>query len=250
MNKTKSIAATAANYRVNLTNEMGAIIKKSVLFYIDGRDDRGMISSFEREMIAEGAWFRVIERYAKYKPSKNAKFLTWAKKVAKNYASDELDKLQNDPLHMTGHLHEDQPRNENDAKKYNDAVSYRKSFGRVEDCSDQVYWRNALDALKDIVAEYSGRDRTVAELLIAEKSKAEIMAQTQMTGGNVDVCVSRVRKRMRADLLEAGYSLVAKASDALQSAGVSEASADFFVHGCKNSQQIPVRGSVTKTTIP
>ena len=46
-------------------------------------------------------------------------------------------------------------------------------------------------------------------MLIAEQTKAEIMEQTQMTGGNVDVCVSRVRKRMRADLLEAGYSFAA-----------------------------------------
>ena len=209
MKKNNSTEATAADFRATLTTELGKSIQKSVLFYIDGRDPVGMVSSFEREMIAENAWFHVIEKHAMYKPSKDAKFSTWAKKVAQNFASDELDKLQNDPLHMAGLLHEDQPKNEDDAKKYSDTVSYRRSFGSVADCSDQLYWQNALDVLKDIVSRYAGRDRTVAEMLIAEQTKAEIMEQTQMTGGNVDVCVSRVRKRMRADLLEAGYSLAA-----------------------------------------
>ena len=111
MKKTNSIAAAAADFQANLTNELGSTIQKSVLFYIDGCDPVGMVSSFEREMIAENAWFHVIEKHAMYKPSKDAKFSTWAKKVAQNFASDELNKLQNDPLHMTGLLHEDQPKN-------------------------------------------------------------------------------------------------------------------------------------------
>lgn len=209
MKKNNFTEATAADFQATLTTELGKSIQKSVLFYIDGRDPVGLVSSFEREMIAESAWIHVIEKYAKFRPSQKAKFSTWAKKVARNFASDELDKLQNDPLHMTGLLHEDQPANEDDAKKYADTVSYRRAFGNVADCSNQLYWQNALDALKDIVSKYTGRDRTVAEMLIAEQTKAEIMEQTQMTGGNVDVCVSRVRRRMRSDLLEAGYSLEA-----------------------------------------
>ena len=209
MKKNNTIAAAAADFQATLTNELGETIKKSVLFYIDGRDHLGMVSSFEREMIAESAWFHVIEKREKYKPSKDAKFSTWAKKVAQNFASDELDKLQNDPLHMTGLLHEDQPKNEDDAKKYSDTVSYRKSFGSVGDCSDQLYWHEMLETLKGIVSTYVGRDRTVAEMLIVERTKEEMMAETQMTGGNVDTCKCRVLKKMRADLLEAGYSLSA-----------------------------------------
>ena len=53
MKKTNSIAAAAADFQANLTNELGSTIQKSVLFYIDGRDPVGMVSSFEREMIAE-----------------------------------------------------------------------------------------------------------------------------------------------------------------------------------------------------
>ena len=208
MKQTNTITA-AADFQANLTNELGSTVKKSVFYYLDRRDPVGMVSPFEREMIAEDGWSKVIENCAKYKPSRDAKFSTWAKRVAQNYASDAMDKLRNDPLHMTGLLHEDQPKNEDDAKKYSDTVSYRRSFGCVADCSDQLHWRDALDALKDIVSRYAGRDRTVAEMLIAGQTKAEIMGLTQMTGGNVDVCVSRVRKRMRADLLEAGYSLVA-----------------------------------------
>ena len=129
--------------------------------------------------------------------------------MAQNFASDELDRLQNDPLHMTGLLYEDQPKNEDDAKKYSDTVSYRRSFGSVGDCSDQLYWHEMLETIKGIVSTYIGRDRTVAEMLIGERTKEEIMAETQMTGGNVDTCKCRVLKKMRADLLEAGYSLSA-----------------------------------------
>ena len=209
MKNNTSIAATAADFQAILTNELGETIKKSVLFYIDGRDHIGMVSSFEREMIAENAWFHVIEKREKYRPSKDAKFRTWAKRVAQNFASDELEKLQNDPLHMTGLLHEDQPKNEDDAKKYSDTVSYRRSFGSVGDCSDQLYWQEMLETLKGIVSTYVERDRTVAEMLIGECTKEEKMAVMQMTGGNADTCKCRVLKKMRADLLEAGYSLSA-----------------------------------------
>ena len=89
MNKTNSIAAAAADYQANLTIELGETIKKSVLLYLEGRDNYGWFSSFEREMIAESAWFHVIERRTMYKPSKDAKISTWAKKEARNFASDE-----------------------------------------------------------------------------------------------------------------------------------------------------------------
>lgn len=209
MKKTNSIAAAAADFQANLTSELGKTIQKSVLFYIDGRDPIGMVSSFEREMIAEKAWFHVIEKQAMYKPTREAKFSTWAKTVAQRFASDELSKLQNDPLHMTGLLHEDQPKNEDDAKKYSDTVSYRRSFGSVGDSSEQQYWRDMLETLKGIVSTYVGRDRTVAEMLIGERTKEEIMAETQMSGGYVDTCKCRLLKKMRADLLESGYSLAA-----------------------------------------
>ena len=209
MNNKNSIAATAADFQATITNELGETIKKSVLFYINGRDDFGLVSSFEREMIAESSWFHVIEKREKYSPSIGAKFSTWAKKVALNFASDELDKLQNDPLHMTGLLHEDQPRYENDAKRYSDTVSYRRSFGSVADCSNQQYYRDMIETLKNIVSRYAGRDRTVAKMLIDERTKVEIMTEAQMSGSNVDTCKSRVLKKMRADLLKAGYNLAA-----------------------------------------
>ena len=209
MSKKNSSATAAADYQANLTIELGESIMKSVLLYLDGRDNYGWFSSFEREMIAESAWFHVIERRAMYKPSKDAKFSTWAKKVARNFASDEFSRLQNDPLHRTGLLYEDQPKNEDDAKKYSDTVSPYRSFGSVSDCSDQLYWHDMLETLKDIVSTYVGRDRTVAEMLIGECTKEEIMAGAQMSGGNVDTCKSRVLKKMRADLQKAGYRLSA-----------------------------------------
>ena len=47
MKKNNTIAAAAADFQATLTNELGETIKKSVLFYIDGRDHLGMVSSFE-----------------------------------------------------------------------------------------------------------------------------------------------------------------------------------------------------------
>ena len=64
----KTIAATAADFQATLTNELGETIKNSVLYYINGRDPIGMVSSFEREMIAENAWFDVSEKREKYRP--------------------------------------------------------------------------------------------------------------------------------------------------------------------------------------
>lgn len=209
MRKTSTITATAADFQELLTNEIGNTVKKSVLFYIDDCDPLGLVSPFEREMIAEKAFAHVVEKKAKFKPTGEAKFITWAKVVAERYASDELDKLKNDPLHLTGQLFEDQPKNEDDARKYSDTVSYRKAFGHVEDCTDRLHLRDALETLKRIVSNYSGRDRTVAEMLIAERTKPEIMAETQMSSGYVDVCISRIRKKMRSDLRGAGFDLFA-----------------------------------------
>ena len=209
MKKNNTIAAAAADFQATLTNELGETIKKSVLFYIDGRDHLGMVSSFEREMIAENAWFHVIEKREKYKPSKDAKFSTWAKKVAQNFANDELDKLQRDALHLTSSLYGEQPKeNFDDNTDEAKPVCY-KPLGCTTDCNSRLYWKDALETLKGIVSTYVGRDRTVAEMLIGERTKEEMMAEAQMSGGNVDTCKCRVLKKMRADLLGAGYSLSA-----------------------------------------
>lgn len=209
MAKNNNLAATGADIQAILTNELGNLIKKSVLFYIDERDSNGMVSSFEREMIAEDAWEKVVEKHSEYKATGHAKFRTWAKTVARNQASDDLDKLQRDALHLTSSLYGEQPKeNFDDNTDEAKPVCY-KPLGCTTDCNSRLYWKDALETLKDIVSNYDGRDRTVAQMLIACKTKEEIMAETQMTGGNVDTCKSRVRKKMRDDLLKAGYSLTA-----------------------------------------
>lgn len=205
MTNNNLIAATAADYQVVLTNEMGACIQKHVLFFLKDRK----VSAFEKEMIAENAWSHVVVKSAKFTPTEKAKFSTWAKKVALNFAVDELRKLNNDPLHMTGLLYEDQPASEDDARMYSDTVSPYRAFGSVGDCIDQLDMQDAIKTLRVIVASYAGRDRIVGEMLLGERTKEEIMAETQMTGGNVDTCKCRLLKKMRADLLEAGYSLAA-----------------------------------------
>jgi len=205
MGKTNSIAASATDFQATLDNELGYSIQKSVLFYIDGRKDSNDISSSEREMIAEDAWAHVLEKREKYDASKGAKFRTWATKVATNFAKDKCNEYHRDALHLHGLL----DKTESDISVNNGVHVHHNAYGRVDDYSARLYWEDALESLKNIVSSYGGRDRAVAQMLIDERTKEEMMAETQMTGGNVDVCISRVRKKMRADLLEAGYSLTA-----------------------------------------
>lgn len=209
MRQNNDIASVAADLQVILTNELGNTIKKSVLFYIDGRGDKDEISSSEREMIAEKAWVKVVENKACFRATGQAKFITWAKKVAINQASDELAKLKHDALHRTSSLYGEQREENSDCRTDEAKPVCYKSFGSTADCDSSLYWKDAVVTLKKIVSSYSGRDRIVAQMLIAERTKTEIMAETQMTGGNVDTCICRVRKRMRSDLRDAGYDLVA-----------------------------------------
>lgn len=202
MERTNSIAVDPQTI---LNNELEKSIHKSVLLYIDGRNDSGTISSFEREMIAENAWGHVLEKQGKYDASKGAKFRTWATKVAKNFAKDKCEELRRDALHLYGSFE----KTESDISVNNGAHVHRNAYGRVTDCSTRQYWKDAFETLTNIVSSYGGRDRAVAQMLIGERTKEEMMAETQMTGGNVDVCISRVRKKMRADLLKSGYSLTA-----------------------------------------
>ena len=203
MEKTNSIAATAADLKATLNVELGNTIQESVLFYIDGRDTKKMVSPFEREMIAENSWAHVLEKREKFDASKGAKFRTWATTVAKNFAKDELEKLKNDPLHLAGAL-------ESGYQKIEETREVLVHYVPTEDSESserQQYWHEAFDSFKRIVSTYSGRDRKVAEMLISERTKEEIMAETQMSGGSVDTCICRLRKKMLADMRKAGFSL-------------------------------------------
>ena len=202
MEKTKSIAAISADLQATLTNELGTIIKKRVLFYLDGIDKLKKVSPYERELIAENAWAHVLEKRAKYRASEGAKFITWATKVAKNFAQDELKKLFRDPLHLAGTLEAGFQTTFTNQER----VDY-VSVGDGEDYDRRQYCHDVLETTNGIVAGYSGRDRKIAEMLMCECTKEEIMKELQMSGALTDTCICRLRKRMRADLLKAGYSL-------------------------------------------
>lgn len=205
MTKTRNFAASAAELQEILTKENERIIKKAVLIFLNEEADPKSVSYREREMIAEKAFFHVIKKAAAYDPSKGAKFTTWAKKVAINAATDELRKLNRDPLHETALLPEDQSSDDDDAKRPIDRISYRSSFECEADSSDRLYQKDMVAALRGIVATYSGRDRMMADMLLAGRTKQEIMAETQMSGGNVDACICRFRRRLLDDLRRAGY---------------------------------------------
>ena len=123
--------------------------------------------------------------------------------MAKNFAKDELEKLKNDPLYLASAL-------ESGFQKVEETREILVHYVPVEDIESrerQQYWHEAFDSFKRIVSTYSGRDRQVAEMLISERTKEEIMAETQMSGGSVDTCICRLRKKMLADMRKAGFSL-------------------------------------------
>ncbi len=202
MEKTNSIAAITADLQATLTNELGNTIKKRVLFYIDDIDKLKKVAAYERELIAENAWAHVLEKRDKFHATKDAKFITWATKVAKNFAKDELEKLFKSPLHLAGTLET--------GFKATPTHQERIDYVPVADCEDYdrcQYFHDAFGTFTGIVAGYSGRDRKIAEMLMRECSKEEIMEELQMSGALTDTCICRLRKRMRADMLRAGYSL-------------------------------------------
>lgn len=208
MKMTKNRTTTSADYQAIITNELGNFVKHRVLNYITVRYSLEMVSEHERELIAEESWFHVVENCMKYKAG-TAKFRTWALKVAVNFAKTELKKLKNNPLHGgRRNVFEEQPDDKDEAADQTQKTT-PNVFPNVSDCIEHLYWKDALGTLKHIVQTYSDRDQSLAEMLIAQKTKEEIMSAMHMSGGNVDVCKCRLLKKMRADLLRAGYSLAA-----------------------------------------
>lgn len=205
---TTNLTTTSVDYQAIITNELGNFVKHRVLNYIAVRYSLMMVSEIERELIAETSWFHVVENCMKYKAGA-AKFRTWAFKVAVNFAKTELKKLKNNPLHGgQRNVFEEQPDDKDDAADQKPKTTLNV-FPNVSDCIEHLYWKDALGTLKHIVQTYSDRDQSLAGMLIAQKTKEEIMSAMHMSGGNVDVCKCRLLKKMRADLLRAGYSLAA-----------------------------------------
>lgn len=207
METTTNLTITSVDYQAIITNELGNFVKHRVLDYIAVRYSLKMVSEIERELIAEASWFHVVENCMKYKAGK-AKFRTWAVTVAVNFAKTELRKLKNDPLHGLRDVIEEPFGDEDDADDQKRKTTPKVSQN-VSDCIEHLYWKDALGALKHIVQTYRDRDQSLAEMLIAQKTKEEIMSEMHMSGGNVDVCKCRLLKKMRADFLRAGYSLAA-----------------------------------------
>lgn len=199
MTKTKTKVKNAADYQAILTPELKSYVLKHMAYYIRGWS----LSSFEREIILEYVWDHVIKVYKQYRPDGGATFRNWVTyTVAERAAISKSRSLVNDPQHEDSFEYEGS--GEIDYKARDRAKTPVKPD---KDFTDQLYWKDMFKELEHIVDNYIGRDRTVAEMLIAQKSKSEIMAVTQMNGGNVDTRICRVRKKMLSDLLKAGYSL-------------------------------------------
>ncbi len=199
--ETKSSNAATTDFQTILTKELAEVIKMSVIFCINAKNTS--VSPVEKEIISEDAWFHVLEKRDKYDSTKGT-FRTWATKVARNYALSELSKLKNNPLHHTSSISEDNPDDKDESKEKK--FSCRNDVhAEVEDGSVRLHWQYALEFLKSVILTFRGRDREIAEMLLNERTKEEMMTATQMSGGNVDACVCRVRKKMREALGKAGY---------------------------------------------
>jgi len=205
MENNSAIAAAVVDFQAILTNELGDSIKKDISFFLL---ENGL-STFEREMIAEKAFERVLEKREKFQDNGKAKFSTWAKTVARNFATDELRKLDHDLLHKASDLDKEQSPSGCSTNKINGKEVPALDFLQTADFGKRFYWKETLKALKGIVSTYNGRDRTVAEMLIKGDTKEEITDVLQMSGACFDTCIHRLRKRMRSDLLKAGYDLSA-----------------------------------------
>lgn len=202
MENNNAIAAAVVDFQTVLTIELRDSIKKDITFFLS----KNKLSSFERDIIAEKAFEKVLEKRKKFQDNGKAKFSTWAKKVARNFAFDELRKLKRDPLHIaSGQTEGKQSDNDLNNKETIRSLSLERAAynDRQSNCKE------TLKALKGIVSTYRGRDQSIAEMLIAGDSKEEITSVLQMSGACFDTCIHRLRKRMRNDLLKAGYDLSA-----------------------------------------
>jgi RNA polymerase sigma factor (sigma-70 family) len=183
MEEKSSTTAEITDLRSILAEEQE--IKKTVRYYLQELDPKRTLTSFERKSIVESAWLHVIDRIEAFDPAKGAKFKTWARTVAKHFASDEVRRIRHGSLTI---------------KDFRDQPQYPKII-------DQLYYQDLLEFLKRTILTYNGRYREVAEMLLTERTKKEMMEATGMSGGDVDAYVCRVRKKMRTDLLKAGYRL-------------------------------------------
>ena len=203
MKNKQPVAATTADLRTTLTVDFGKTIQKGVIIFIGGKDSS--VSFSEREMIAENAWFHVLENSEKYDASKGAAFKTWAFKVAKNFAKDELRKLRRSPFYLLGSLERGCLQRDDSREELVQYIPIEANEGSER----WQYWHEAYETFKSIMSGYSGRDRKVVEMLICERTKEEIMTAMQMSGSAVDTCLCRLRKKMLADMRRAGFNLAA-----------------------------------------
>ena len=212
MKNKQPVAATTADLRATLTVDFGKTIQKGVIIFIGGKDSS--VSFSEREMIAENAWFHVLENSEKYDASKGASFKTWAIKVAENFAKDELRKLRRSPFYLVGSLERGCLQRDDSREELVQYIPIEANEGSER----WQYWHEAYETFKSIMSGYSGRDRKVVEMLICERTKEEIMTAMQMSGimtamqmsgSAVDTCLCRLRKKMLADMRRAGFNLAA-----------------------------------------
>ena len=77
------------------------------------------------------------------------------------------------------------------------------------DICDQIDRHDACEFVKLVVSSLRGLNRTVADLLLEEKTIEEISAETNMECGCIRTCKCRVFKKLRTELQRAGYNYAA-----------------------------------------
>lgn len=173
--------------------------------YIEKHFEESSNVYLEKEFIAEDAWKDLLKKAHMYVPGE-ASFKTWAKIVVINYIKDKARRWNKLPKREF-------------TQEYNVETEEDYEFFDLEnladpnDCEgdicDQIDRYDACEFVKLVVSSLSGPNRTVADLLLEEKTIEEISAETNMECGYIRTCKSRVFKKLRTELQRAGYNYAA-----------------------------------------
>lgn len=193
----------------NLQLEFSKSDRDFVLYVVDTYIEKHFEESsnvyLEKEFIAERAWDHVCKNAQQYVPGE-ASFKTWERKVVTNHIKDEAKRLNKHPKREF--TQESNVETEEDYELF-DLENLADPNDCKGDICDQIDCYDAYELVKLVVSSLSGPNRTVADLLLEEKTIEEISAETNMECGYIRTCKSRVFKKLRTELQRAGYNYAA-----------------------------------------
>lgn len=173
--------------------------------YIEKHFEESSNVYLEKEFIAEDAWKHLLKKAHKYVPGE-ASFKTWEKIVVINYIKDKARRWNKLPKREF--TQEYNVETEEDYELF-DLENLADPNDCEGDICDQIDRHDACEFVKLVVSSLRGLNRTVADLLLEEKTIEEISTETNMECGYFRTCKCRVFKKLRTELQRAGYNYAA-----------------------------------------